>query len=143
MSQQNYSPVNVYPSIPPATDIVAGSLDGSTGTLVTIPAGRTWCGSIYTGLTIASTPPSVQASGITLINVVGSGATPAAGTILEAVGTVASTTGAVTNDGLNTAASASLGRVWISASTANSVTLALAKSGTLSYITGSAFGILL
>lgn len=50
MSQQNYSPVITFPGLTPSTDVLCGFIEvtatTSTQTVISIPANRTWSGTL-------------------------------------------------------------------------------------------------
>jgi len=94
--------------------------NGSPQTIITIPAGRTWNGSLAISMTNqATTGTSVSAN----INAAGAGVVPASTVHLLSV--IAGTVGAVAGDATN---SNSTGDVTVSAPAANAVTLTLTNT---------------
>lgn len=87
--------IPVTQAIPPAADVVAGSIS-STGTLIGIPANRTWFGSLALAMTAASTAGQVAIAPSVAINTLGATVTPAAGVILFCPVTLPSNVGNTT-----------------------------------------------
>lgn len=80
------------PIAPVATNILAGSSNANGGTIITIPANRTWVGTVWTtgvGAAAGAATMDVHTAGATV--------TPAAGTLLVATDIGNATTSAVSN----------------------------------------------
>lgn len=125
MSQQNYSPVNIYPSIPPSADILDGNATNSAGTIITIPAGRTWMGSVTVTACLGSgaSPVNQTAQAVTP-----TGATPASATLCQVV----------LNAPTSTSTSAPTASVFGVATTPNVIVMAGTSATTIALTAGAA-----
>ncbi len=134
---------SVSPFAPSTANILCGAFDGSTGTLVTIPASRTWYGTICASVGISTLPGTgVAQNARAIISVEGAAAAPSTGVLMAVAAQVAGSTGATTIDGTEANNANHLGPLWVTATSTGSVTLTLAKNNA-SWWTGSAAGILL
>jgi hypothetical protein len=110
--------VDVFPAKPSVNDIVSGGLVLLASTaqtaFLTIPAGRTWVGSVTAIAASLATTASTQSAKV-VTN--GTGVTPAAGTIV-----------AVSLSSRDTAPGVTTQKVFVTAPAANSVTLELVNS---------------
>lgn len=97
---------------------VSGSASTSGATVITVPAGYTWKGSLWISAATASTSTQLQTAG--------SGANPAAGTAL-----------AVVNTGTRAGAEISVSDVIVQAPAANAVTIVTAVAGSPTFNAGA------
>lgn len=78
--------ITTEPAIPPSGDIVSGGIQvdnsNTPTTVITIPAGRTWCGSVAV---VGSNADTTQSLASTTVTTAGTGVVPAAGTIIAGV----------------------------------------------------------
>lgn len=132
--------LGVGPFVPSAANILSGSATAANTaaaqTLLTVPAGRTWEGTITVSLTNQATTGSLVNA---QIKTAGTNVTPAAGSVLLTV--QAGTVGTVTSDASNFGAT---GDIYVQAPAGNAVTLTLTNStATTCTSNASANGVLL
>lgn len=110
---------------PPAANVLTGSTGRSapgTGTILTIPAGRTWVGTVIASVSASNDPVTASSQTSAFITTGGAGVTPAAGSLGEIdVDLPATVTGALS--GVSTSETVVYPGVVIIAPTGNTVTL--------------------
>lgn len=123
------------PYVPAAADIVSGSATVTNSvtetTVVTIPAGRTWHGTVH--LSVYFTGTASATVKFAHVRTLGTGVSPSAGTILHRV-----------NMGSNNGSSDTSGPFYVSAPVGNAVTITVTNgAATTQVCTASANGVLL
>lgn len=119
-----YGVVSAAPFLVAPTSIVSGNVTAANTaaaqTLITIPAGRTWYGSVNVTLTNQATTGTLVLASVATA---GTGVTPAAATVV--LGVQAGSVGTVAGDATNTQG---VSNIYVVAPAGNSVTLTLTNS---------------
>lgn len=66
----------------PAADVVVGRATANAATIITVPAGRIWRGTVVLSAALATAAATAGATASPTVSVAGAGATPAAGVVL-------------------------------------------------------------
>lgn len=125
---------------PAAANVVAGRATVDAATIITIPAGRTWKGSVSLSGALGTAPAVAGATATPTVSIAGVGAVPAAGAI---VGLALRTGGGVATGtvGTNAEAATTIPEVTVIAPAGNAVTLTLQLGGATA-ASASAIGVL-
>jgi hypothetical protein len=124
------------------TGSAANILDGlvtAAGTLLTVPAGRTWVGTIQANGTVTTATGGAQAAATVSVATAGAGVIPAAGTYVQL--SLVAPASAASSSGTAAAGEVDI-QLQVVAPSANAVTLTVANSGMTAFAV-SAIGNLL
>jgi hypothetical protein len=122
-----------------AATIVAGSRT-ATGTLLTVPAGRTWSGTVTVSVTVVNAAGSAAENAAVWVEPAGTGANPTAGTALcRAHAAIGAAAAALNGNASSTPLAMAM---WVRAPDDNDVTLEVASSGTPESFSVTACGVL-
>lgn len=132
------APYSFPPFVPDSSNILAGLATANSGTIITIPAGRTWIGSVTVSASVLVAVAGAAVSASARVSTAGTGVIPAAGDYVR-VDIGSPTSGAALN-GTNGVGSTTAPLV-VAAPAGNSVTLVLNVTNTTTQ-SASASGIL-
>lgn len=114
-------------AVPATANIVSGRATADAATIITVPAGRTWKGTVSLTASLATAIGAAATAATPTVSIAGAGATPAAGAILGRPLNVAASAATATN-GSNVAGNADT-ELTVAAPAGNAVTLTLQLGG--------------